>query len=80
LFGDIWERYQLSKRDRSLITVATLIALNRMEQFPFHLEKALANGITKEEIIEVITHLAFYSGWPNSMSALRRAKELFTKE
>ena len=80
LFGDVWERPQLSKRDRSLITVATLIALNRMEQLPFHLEKALSNGITKEEIIEVITHLAFYSGWPTSMSALGRAIELFKKK
>jgi 4-carboxymuconolactone decarboxylase len=80
LFGDVWERPQLSKRDRSLITVATLIALNRMEQLPFHLERALSNGITKEEMIEVITHLAFYSGWPTSMSALGRAKELFKKK
>ena len=80
LFGDVWERPQLSKRDRSLITVATLIALNRVEQLPFHLERALSNGITKEEIIEVITHLAFYSGWPTSMSALERAKELFKKK
>jgi len=79
LFSDVWERPQLSKRDRSLITVATLIALNRMEQLPFHLERALSNGITREEIIEVITHLAFYSGWPTSMSALGRAKELFEK-
>jgi 4-carboxymuconolactone decarboxylase len=77
LFGDIWERSGLSKRDRSLITVATLIALNRMEQLPFHLERAISNGITREELIEVITHLAFYSGWPTSMSALERAKELF---
>lgn len=80
LFEDVWERSQLSKRDRSLITVTALIALNRMEQLPFHLEKALSNGITKEEIIEVITHLAFYSGWPTSMSALARAKELFEKK
>jgi 4-carboxymuconolactone decarboxylase len=80
LFGDVWERPQLSKRDRSLITVATLIALNRMEQLPFHLERALSNGITREEIIEVITHLAFYSGWPTSVSALARAKELFQKK
>jgi 4-carboxymuconolactone decarboxylase len=80
LFGDVWERPQLSKRDRSLITVATLIALNRVEQLPFHLERALTNGVTREEIIEVITHLAFYSGWPTSMSALGRAKELFKKK
>ena len=80
LFGDVWERSQLSKRDRSLITITTLIALNRMEQLPFHLEKALSNGITKDEIIEVVTHLAFYSGWPTSMSALARVKELFKKK
>ena len=80
LFGDVWERPQLSKRDRSLITITTLIALNRVEQLPFHLEKALSNGITKEEMIEVITHLAFYSGWPTSMSALARVKELFKKK
>ncbi len=80
LFGDVWERPQLSKRDLSLITVATLIVLNRMEQLPFHLERALTNGITREELIEIITHLAFYSGWPTSMSALARAKELFKKK
>ncbi len=80
LFGDVWERPQLSKRDRSLITITTLIALNRVEQLPFHLDKALTNGVTKEEMIEVITHLAFYSGWPTSMSALARVKELFQKK
>src|ERR1700739_2144487 len=69
LFGDVWERPALSKRDRSLITVATLIALNRSEQLRGHLERALNNGVTKSEIIEVITHLAFYSGWPTAMSA-----------
>lgn len=77
LFGDVWERRELSKRDRSLITVAALIALNRQEQLRFHLDKALDNGLKKEELIEVITHLAFYSGWPNSMSAIMLAKELF---
>jgi 4-carboxymuconolactone decarboxylase len=66
LFGDIWERPGLSKRDRSLITVATLVALNRTDQLPFHLRRALENGITKDEIIELITHLAFYPGWPHS--------------
>ena len=79
LFADVWERPQLSKRDRSLITIASLIALGRMEQLPFHLEKGLANGITREEIIEVITHLAFYSGWPTSVSAVERAKDLFKR-
>jgi 4-carboxymuconolactone decarboxylase len=70
LFGDIWERPGLSKRDRSLITVATLVALNRTEQLPYHLQTALENGIRKDEIIELSTHLAFYAGWPNSMSAV----------
>ena len=79
LFGDIWERKELSKRDRSLVTVAALIALNRPEQLRFHLDKALENGLKKEELIEVITHLAFYSGWPNAMSAIMIAKEVFSK-
>jgi 4-carboxymuconolactone decarboxylase len=80
LFGDVWERPGLSKRDRSLITVATLVALNRTEQLPFHLGRALENGITKEEIIELITHLAFYSGWPTAMSAMLLAKNVFQQE
>ena len=80
LFGDIWERPALSKRDRSLITVAALIALNRPDQVRFHLDKALENGLKKEELIEVITHLAFYSGWPNAMTAILIAKELFSKD
>jgi 4-carboxymuconolactone decarboxylase len=79
LFGDIWERPELSKRDRSLITVAALIALNRPEQLRFHLNKALDNGLKQEELIEVITHLAFYSGWPNAMNAIMTAKEVFSK-
>jgi len=77
LFGDIWERPGLAKRDRSLITVAALVALNRLEQLPFHLRRALENGVTQEELIEVITHLAFYSGWPTAMSAVRRARAVF---
>jgi 4-carboxymuconolactone decarboxylase len=76
LFGDVWERPQLSKRDRSLITCAALLALGRTEQLNFHFPRAIENGVTKEEIIELITHLAFYAGWPCSMSALNRAKEL----
>jgi 4-carboxymuconolactone decarboxylase len=77
LFGDVWERKGLSKRDRSLITVATLVALYRPEQLRGHLKRALANGVTKEELIELITHLAFYSGWPTAMSAGTIAKEIF---
>jgi 4-carboxymuconolactone decarboxylase len=79
LFDDVWERKELSKRDRSLITVAALIALNRPDQLRFHLGKALENGVTKQELIEAITHLAFYSGWPNAMTAVLLAKELFEK-
>ena len=80
LFGDIWERPGLSKRDRSLITVATLVALNRTEQLPFHLNRALENGITKDEIIELMTHLAFYSGWPTAMSAVFVARDVFRED
>jgi 4-carboxymuconolactone decarboxylase len=79
LFDDIWERKELSPRDRSLITVAALIALNRPDQLRFHLGKAVENGVKEHELIEVITHLAFYSGWPNAMSAIMIAKELSSK-
>ncbi len=77
IYGDIWERPGLSKRDRSLIVVATLIATYRPEQLRGHLARALDNGVTKDEIAEIITHLAFYSGWPASMTAARIAKEVF---
>ena len=77
LFGDIWERPGLSKRDRSVITVTALITMNRTEQLSFHLRRALENGVTKDELVELITHLAFYSGWPTAMSAIRLAKEAF---
>jgi 4-carboxymuconolactone decarboxylase len=80
LFGDVWERRQLSKRDRSLITCAALVALGKTEQMDFHLPNAIGNGVTKEELIEMITHLAFYVGWPNAMSAVNRAKALFAKK
>jgi len=76
LFGDIWERQALSKRDRSLITCAALVALNRTEQLKGHLERALNNGVTAEEISELITHLAFYGGWPAAMSAAMVAKDV----
>jgi 4-carboxymuconolactone decarboxylase len=79
LFADVWERAELSKRDRSLITVAALVALNRPEQLRFHLGRAVENGVRAEELIEAITHLAFYSGWPNAMTAMNIAKELFSK-
>ena len=77
LFGDIWERPGLSKRDRSLITVAALTALNRTDQLRGHLRRALDNGVTREELSELIMHLAFYGGWPVSASAFRVAKEVF---
>ena len=80
LFGDIWERPGLSKHDRSLVTVTALIAMNRTEQLRFHIPNALKNGVTADEVIEVITHLAFYAGWPNAMNAVQLAKELLTKE
>jgi 4-carboxymuconolactone decarboxylase len=77
LFGEVWERPQLSKRDRSLVTCAALIATGKTEQMSFHLPRAIENGVTQEELIETITHLAFYVGWPNAMSAVAKAKELF---
>jgi 4-carboxymuconolactone decarboxylase len=79
LFGDIWERNELSKRDRSLITVAALVALNRTDQLRFHVQRALENGVKKEELIEEITHLAFYSGWPTAVNAVTVAREVFSK-
>jgi len=79
LFGDIWERKELSKRDRSLITVAALVALNRPDQLRFHLGRAIENGMKEQELIEAITHLAFYAGWPSAMTAITLAKELFSK-
>jgi 4-carboxymuconolactone decarboxylase len=80
LYGDIWERPQLSKRDRSLITVAALIAMNRPDQLRSHLALARKNGVTEEELVEVITHLAFYAGWPNAVTAVAVAKEVFAKK
>jgi 4-carboxymuconolactone decarboxylase len=77
LFGDVWERPGLSKRDRSLIVCATLISTYRPEQLKGHLQRALDNGVTKDEISEMITHLAFYAGWPAAMSAAAIAKDIF---
>jgi 4-carboxymuconolactone decarboxylase len=77
LFGDVWKRPGLSPRDRSLITVASLIALYRTNELPFHMKRALENGLTRDELIEAITHLAFYAGWPNAMSALPIAQRVF---
>jgi len=77
LFGDIWARSELSPRDRSLITVAALVAVGHTEQLPGHLQRALDNGLGQEELKETITHLAFYTGWPNAMSAITVAKRVF---
>ena len=78
LFGDVWERPQLSKRDRSLITCAALVAMGKTEQMDFHFPRAVANGVTEGEIVELITHLAFYAGWPSAMNAMNRARALFS--
>jgi 4-carboxymuconolactone decarboxylase len=80
LFGDVWERPELSKRDRSLITCAALIATGKTEQMSFHFPRAIQNGVKQEELVEMITHLAFYVGWPNAMSAISRAKELLSSK
>ena len=77
LFGDVWKRPGLSPRDRSLITVATLIANYRTNELPFHLKRALENGVTRDEIAEVITHLAFYAGWPPASTAVSIARKVF---
>jgi 4-carboxymuconolactone decarboxylase len=80
LFGDVWERPGLSKRDRSLITVSALIAMNRPDQLRSHLELGRKNGLTEAEVVEVITHLAFYAGWPNAVTAVSVAREVFRKK
>lgn len=77
LYGDVWERPGLSKRDRSLITVAALVAMYRSDQLRGQIERALANGVTRDEIGEAITHIAFYAGWPTAMTAARIAKSVF---
>jgi 4-carboxymuconolactone decarboxylase len=79
LYGDVWERPGLSKRDRSLVTVSALIAMNRPDQLRSHMRIARENGVTEAEVVETITHLAFYSGWPNAVTAIGIAKEVFTK-
>jgi len=79
LLADVWERPQLSKRDRCLITCAALVATGKTEQMEFYYSKALKNGVTEEELSEMITHLAFYVGWPSAMTAARRAMDLLAK-
>jgi 4-carboxymuconolactone decarboxylase len=80
LYADIWQREQLSPRERSLVTVAALIGGSNAEVLPFHLNKAKENGVSEEELIEVITHLAFYVGWPKALAAVVIAKETFASE
>ncbi len=77
LFGDVWENPALSLRDRSLVTITSLISLYRTNELPFHLKKAVDNGLAREEIIATITHLAFYAGWPPAMTALGVARKVF---
>jgi 4-carboxymuconolactone decarboxylase len=79
LFRDLWLRPDLAPRDRSLVTVSALIASGQVAQIPYHLNRAMDNGLTKAQAGEVITHLAFYAGWPNAFSALPVAKEVFEK-
>ena len=80
LFGDVWERPGLAKRDRSLVTISALIAMNRPDQLRSHLALARQNGVTETEIVEAITHLAFYAGWPNAVSAVAIAREVSAKK
>lgn len=79
LFRDLWLRPDLTPRDRSLTTVSALIAAGQVAQVPYHLGRAMDNGLTQQQAAEVITHLAFYAGWPNAFSALPVAKEVFEK-
>ena len=76
VFGDVWERKALAKRDRSLITLAVLVAQKAEDQLRGHLLRALDNGVKREEIVELITHLAFYCGWPSAGHAALIAKEV----
>ena len=80
LFGDVWARKELSPRDRSLITVSCLLTSGNTEQLKSHLNLAKQNGLSEEELIEAMTHLAFYAGWAKAMSAMMVAKEVFTKK
>lgn len=80
LFGDVWKREGLSPRDRSLITVSVLAATYRPEQLNTHLRLALENGLSKDELVEALTHLAFYAGWPSGMGALTQLKAIVDDE
>jgi 4-carboxymuconolactone decarboxylase len=80
LFGQVWASPELSQRDRSLVTVSALIAMNRPDQLRSHLARARANGVTQEELIAAITQLAFYAGWPSAVTAVAVAREVFEQE
>lgn len=80
LFADVWERPDLGRRDRSLITIAALVAGGNTDQLPFHLSLGKRNGLAEAEIVEAITHLAFYTGWPRAMSAISTARAVFTAD
>jgi 4-carboxymuconolactone decarboxylase len=80
LFGDVCARQGLSRRDRSLVTVSALIAMNRPDQLRSHMALARQKGVTVEELVESITHLAFYAGWPNAVTAVGIAREVFQKK
>lgn len=76
LFGQVWADPGLSQRDRSLVTVAALVALHRPDQLASHLRRALGNGLSKDELVHAITHLAFYAGWPSAMTAITQLKKI----
>jgi 4-carboxymuconolactone decarboxylase len=78
LFGEVWSRPDLSPRDRSLVTITALIAGGNFTQLPYHLNYGKENGLTETEVVEAITHLAFYTGWPKAMSAIMAAKQAFS--
>jgi 4-carboxymuconolactone decarboxylase len=79
LLGDVWKRPGLAPRDRSIVTLAALIARNQTIEMPYYLNLALDSGVKPSEISEIITHLAFYSGWANAMSAVAVAKDVFAE-
>ena len=76
LYADIWERELLSKRERSIVTLSSLVSLGRFEQLPHHLNLAKNNGLNEDELLEVFTHLAFYAGWPATVSAVKRLHDI----
>ncbi|MEG3159432.1 carboxymuconolactone decarboxylase family protein [Sphingomonas sp. LB2R24] len=80
LFGEVWERPGLSQRDRSLVTVAALVANYRHNELPGHVARALANGVSKDELVETVIHLAFYSGWPTANTAIGVLRTAFADD